>query len=227
MRHLGLKSCLADPNVWFKDEVRPSDCFKYYAYALLLYVDDALLVHHDAEGALRELDHYFKMKPGSIGNPDVYLGAKLRPISLPSGVMAWGMSASKYIQGAVLNLKKYLKANGDLSLPKGAANPFAQNYRPEIDVSGVLPPHRASFYQSQIVVLRWCVELGRVDIIAEVSMLAPHLSLPREGLLEGVLHVFAYLDRKHNSRIVFDPTFPEIDHSKFKECDWRSFNGDK
>jgi hypothetical protein len=137
------------------------------------------------------------------------------------------MSASKYIQGTVLNLKKYLKANGDLSLPKGATNPFAQNYRPEIDVSGVLPPHRASFYQSQIVVLRWCVELGRVDIIAEVSMLAPHLSLPREGLLEGVLHVFAYLDRKHNSRIVFDPTFPEIDHSKFKECDWLSFNGDK
>jgi hypothetical protein len=64
MRRLGLKSCLADPNVWFKDEVRPSDGFKYYAYALL-YVDDALLVHHDAEGALRELDHYFKMKPGS------------------------------------------------------------------------------------------------------------------------------------------------------------------
>jgi hypothetical protein len=91
MRHLGWQSCLADPDVWIKSEVRPSDGFKYYAYALL-YVDDALMIHHDTTAALNEIDHYFKMKPGSIGDPDFYLGAKLRPVTLPNGVIAWGMS---------------------------------------------------------------------------------------------------------------------------------------
>ena len=225
MRHLGWTSCLADPDVWIKAEVRPSDGFKYYAYALL-YVDDALIVHHDAETALREMDHYFKMKPGSIKTPDFYLGAKLRQMTLPNGVCAWGMSASKYIQGAVMNLKKYLKTSGELSLPKRAATPFPQGYRPEIDVTPELPPAKVTDYQSLIGILRWCVELGRVDIITEVSMLASHLALPREGHLEVAIHIFAYLDKKHNSRIVFDPSYPPIDHSKFKECDWSAFYGD-
>ena len=226
MRHLGWTSCLADPDVWFKEEVRPSDGFKYYAYALL-YVDDALMIHHDAEGALRAMDHYFKMKPGSIGSPDFYLGAKLRPTVLPNGVEAWAMSASKYIQGAVMNLRKYLKENGEgRTLPKRASNPFPQSYRPEIDVSEVLRPDWAAFYQSLIGILRWCVELGRVDIITEVSMLASHLAMPRDGHLEASLHIFAYLEEKHSSRIVFDPTYPEIDHSRFKECDWRALYGD-
>jgi hypothetical protein len=57
-------------------------------------------------------------------------------------------------------------------------------------------------------------------------MLASHLALPREGHFEVAIHVFAYLDKKHNSRIVFDPSYPSIDHSKFKECDWRAFYGD-
>ena len=98
MRHLGWTSCLADPDVWIKAEVRPSDGFKYYYAYALLYVHDALIIHHDAEAAFREMDHYFKMKPGSIKYPDFYFGAKLRQMTLPNGVRAWGMSASKYIQ---------------------------------------------------------------------------------------------------------------------------------
>jgi Reverse transcriptase (RNA-dependent DNA polymerase) len=69
MRHLGWKSCLADPDLWYKAEVRPSDKFQYYAYDLL-YVDDALIVHHDATAALEKLDYYFKMKKGSFDDPD-------------------------------------------------------------------------------------------------------------------------------------------------------------
>lgn len=95
-----------------------------------------------------------------------------------------------------------------------------------MDVSPELDPEMANYFQSQIGVLRWAVELGRVDIITEVSMLSAHLALPREGHLEAVYHIYAYLDKKHNSRIVFDPTYPDIDMSKFKECDWRAFYGD-
>ena len=35
--------------------------------------------------------------------------------------------------------------------------------------------------------------------------------------------MFAYLKNKHNSRMVFDPSYPDIDRTQFKECDWKNF----
>ncbi len=43
------------------------------------------------------------------------------------------------------------------------------------------------FYQEIIGSLRWAVELGRVDILLEVSLISKHLALPREGHLEQAL----------------------------------------
>ena len=37
-------------------------------------------------------------------------------------------------------------------------------------------------------------EIGRVDIITEVSTLASQMAMPREGHTDAVFHVFAYLD---------------------------------
>lgn len=65
-----------------------------------------------------------------------------------------------------------------------------------------------------------------MDIINEVSDLALFLVIPREGHLEAVFNLFQHLDKKHNARIVFDPSYPEIDQSTFKECNWKSFYGD-
>jgi hypothetical protein len=70
------------------------------------------------------------------------------------------------------------------------------------------------------------VELGRIDIIMEVSLLASQLAMPRIRHLEAVFCIYSYLDRKHNSRMVFDPTYPGIDMGSFKECDWKEFYGD-
>jgi hypothetical protein len=122
------------------------------------------------------------------------LGAKLNKTVLPNGVVAWGMSSSKYVQSAVQNVKEYLDTlHGDQMLVKKASGPFAGGYKPDIDESPDLDPIRANLYQSKIGILRWCVELGFIDIITEVSMLSTHLCLPREGHLEAVFHVFAYL----------------------------------
>ena len=224
MRHLGWTPCKADQDVWMKPMVRPDDGFEYYAY-MLLYVDDAMAISHNATEELERLDRYFKMKPGSIGDPDFYLGARLRPTTLPNGVVAWCFSSSKYIQNAVQNVKDHLAKDGK-SLPKRAASPMRAEYRPELDVSPELDATEATYYQSQIGVLRWCVELGRIDMITEVSLLSSHLALPREGHLEAVHHLFAYLEKKHNARMVFDPTYPDIELDDFKECDWKPMYGD-
>lgn len=39
--------------------------------------------------------------------------------------------------------------------------------------------------------------------------------MPRDGHLQQLFHMFAYLKLKHNSCMVFDPTEPDIDESKF------------
>ena len=209
-----------------KAETRPSDGHMYYAYALL-YVDDILLVHHDAMTALMAIDEYFKMKEGSMGDPDFYLGSKLRKMTLANGVEAWAMSSSKYVNAAVANVTSHLKSRGqEHMMPKRAATPFKGGYQLELDVSEELNAEDMTYFQSQIVILRWTCELGRIDIITEVSLLASHLALPREGHLEAVYHIFAHLRDRHNARMCFDPTYPEIDMNDFKECDWKTFYGD-
>jgi hypothetical protein len=72
-------------------------------------------------------------------------------------------------------------------------------------------------------VLRWIIELGRVDIIVEVGLLSRFQASPREGHLEQLFHVFAYLKKYNRSSMVFDWTYPELDESVFMECDWSEF----
>jgi hypothetical protein len=119
----------------------------------------------------------------------------------------WGIISSKYVQSAVHNIQEYMAAlTGDQKLLKKASGPFAGGYKPELDEIPELDPTRENFYQSQIESMRWCVEVGRIDIITEVSMVSTHLCLPREGHLEAVFHVFAYLGLYNNAIVVFDPT---------------------
>jgi hypothetical protein len=137
------------------------------------------------------------------------------------------MSSRKYVQSAVHNVQDYLAAlPGDQKLPKKASGPFAGGYKPELDESPELDPSRANFYQSQIGILRWCVELGRIDIITEVSILSTYLCLSSEIHLEAVYRVFAYLGLHHNERVVFDHTYPTVDMGTFIKTDWKSMFGD-
>jgi hypothetical protein len=84
----------------------------------------------------------------------------------------------------------------------------------------------ASYYGSLIGILRWAVELGRVDITTEVSMMSSHLALPRVGHLAQLFHIFAYLKNRHNAEMVFDPSYPVIQTDRFPERDWKNFYPD-
>ena len=57
-----------------------------------------MVIHHAAGTALHEFDQFFKMKSGSIGDPNMYLGDKLRKVVWENGFEAWAISASKYVQ---------------------------------------------------------------------------------------------------------------------------------
>ena len=90
-----------------KPIVRPSLGSEYYAY-ILLYVDDILCIHHYFESVLTKVDKYFKLKPDSIREPDMYLGDNVRPMKLENGVWYWDLSPSQYVQESYWNVQKYV-----------------------------------------------------------------------------------------------------------------------
>ena len=96
----------------------------------------------------------------------------------------------------------------------------------EDDESPELPPKLASYYQHLIGILHWIMELGRVDLVTEVSLLASQMAMLRRGHLDAALHVIAHLKSRLNAQMVFDPTYPNIYHLEFKKQDWMHFYGD-
>jgi hypothetical protein len=103
MRQMGYTSCKADPDLWYKAETRPADNFRYYAY-ILCYVDNILCVHHDPMSVLNLINGYMPLKPSLVGDPDIFLSAKLKMTQLDNGIWAWGLSPSKYVAQAVKKL---------------------------------------------------------------------------------------------------------------------------
>ena len=86
---------------------------------------------------------------------------------------------------------------------KKAPSPMTTDYRAETDISPALDATDTAYYQLLISVVRWMVELGRVDICTEVSILSSCLALPREGHLLQLFCMFSYLEKQHNCEMVF------------------------
>jgi hypothetical protein len=96
---------------------------EYYEY-LFVYMDDILAKGISPNEILTKLNRYFHLKQDSIYPPDDYLGTKLKMVTLPNGVQAWGQGCSHYIHNAVTSLEKWMENNG-YKLPKKASTPMA------------------------------------------------------------------------------------------------------
>ena len=155
----------------------------------------------------------------------------MRLRELETGVRAWSFSNSKHVQEACSDVDRELKRrfeNKDrFGMPKGLGKqgsgpdaPLTTDYRPELDMSKELEVNDAAYHQSLIGILRWIVELGRVDITTEVSVMSSCLALPREGHLLQLFRMFQYLNKHHNTELVFDPSLPDIDEDDFPKQDW-------
>jgi Reverse transcriptase (RNA-dependent DNA polymerase) len=75
LRELGIKSCLADNNVWMR-RVDNKDKGKLYEY-ILVYTDDLLCISFTPQEILNSLDQHYLLKPESIGVPKTYLGSDI------------------------------------------------------------------------------------------------------------------------------------------------------
>ena len=63
-----------------------------------------MVVHHDALDVLMNIDKYFKFKPNSIGDPDIYIGAELKNTRMDNGVWAWENSPARYVRESIKNV---------------------------------------------------------------------------------------------------------------------------
>ena len=217
------KSCPADPDVWMRPNVK-LDGTPYWEY-VLIYVDDCLAISHDPKAIMDFLSSRYTLKAGSVKEPTEYLGAEIRKHHLmnPDGSQdpkaRWSMSSDLYVKRALADVERELAEIGQ-SLSNKVSTPLSNEYRPELDVTPELDARRANYYQGLIGVLRWIVELGRIDIIVPIALLSRFLALPREGHLEQVLHCFAYLKKYDRSSIVFDDTVPVFEESRFLKAYW-------
>jgi hypothetical protein len=196
---------------------------------LLVYVDDILALSHQANQVIKTIGEYYRIKPGSDRSPEIYLGADIEKVQMQDGREVWASSPRSYTKNAVKTIEDLLEQDGEgYTLKSKARNPLPNNYKPELDVTDELGPELVSRYLQLIGIARWAIELGRIDIFYEVSILSQYQANPRQGHLEALYHVFAYLKNHPDmGRIAYDSKDVDIDESIFPpNTDWRDFYGD-
>ncbi len=132
------------------------------------------------------------------------------------------MTSEGYIKAAISTVELDLNKTGS-SLPKKCLTPFKTGYHPSQDTSPELDEEGTKKFQELVVTLRWAIELGRVDILLEVSLLSTHLFLPCDGHLQQLLHIYGYLKESPRRRIYFDPAYPNVSEDRFHSFEWEDF----
>mmetsp|Transcript_18822 Transcript_18822/g.26690 ORF Transcript_18822/g.26690 Transcript_18822/m.26690 type:complete len:441 (+) Transcript_18822:2780-4102(+) len=198
LRDMGFTSSLGDPDVWLREATK-SDGSEYYEY-ILVYVDDLLIVSHEPNKILHILEHHFKYRLKDVGPPKRYLGATIEKV----------------------NVERF----GKLKYNNKITTPLPKDYHPELDTSEFLDDENIEVYQSYMGILRWGVELGRIDLAQSCSLMARYSNAPRRDHLDKVLGIFAYVKKHLQSRLVFDYRARNWSKIRWLEHDWSDFYPD-
>ena len=125
----------------------------HYEY-ILVYVDDLLILSYSCEPIMDRIGKLYRLKDGSVGSPDLYLGASITRSNNGERDI-WSMSSDRYIEAAIKNVEAYLEEIGERLRGKvRATTPFASGYKPELETSSLLGNVEATKYQELIGVLR-------------------------------------------------------------------------
>ena len=210
-KELGFSQCYADNDVWMKPGTK-EDGKKFYHY-VCIYVDDLLIISNKTNEIMKSLQEHFLIKKESIGEPKTYLGSDLRKYVNQAGeITYWNIGSNTYVREATRIVDNLLNKSGIRVSGKGNQPFSALNYRPELDVSPFCNHEQHTIFQNLIGMLRWIVELGRIDVNLETSLLSSYLASPRIGHLHQALHIFHYLKNHNSSWIPMDPMKLDIEY---------------
>jgi hypothetical protein len=222
----GYQQSRGDPDVYLKRRSKPNGG-DYYEM-ILVFVDDILCLSHKPQEFMDRIGTVYDLR-SSTAEPTIYLGANIEKHQLPNGSTCWAMSSATYIKNALDNVRELLREEGKelRTTKRRGQTPLPTNYKPELDQSQELTSTFMSRYLQLIGILRWAVELGRIDIAVETAIMSQYSASPREGHIEAVYHIFAYLAIHPYGKLVFDPTTPILDEECFQhDVDWKPFYGD-
>lgn len=230
---LGFEPTVADADVYRRKSVKSNG--EAYYELLLCYVDDVLLVSDAPDIVMEQIKLEYRLKDDSYGAPKTYLGAEIEKFTIVHDdgqvTEAWSFKSEQYVKNAVSTVEDMLREDGrELKTnwkSRKHSGPLPHTYRPELDVTEELDAHGLSRYQQIIGILRWAVELGRIDILIHVALMSQYSASPREGHLEALYMIIHYLKRHPKKRLVFDPTEPDVDDRYTnKNADWTEFYPD-
>jgi hypothetical protein len=123
------------------------DGFTYWEY-VLIYVDDLLVVSHQANEIMENISALYRLKEDPktgkcFGKPDHYLGSTVGTCTFhATGQQCWFMSSDEYVAEAVKNVQTKL-SEVSRSLKSKVSTPLAPSYWPELDDSALLPDEQA------------------------------------------------------------------------------------
>lgn len=155
-----------------------------YDEYMLLY-NDALVISERGT-ARASIDKHFELMEKSSELASLCVDGQLRRLILDDGVKAWAFSTSEFVQETVKSVKKYLATTDRAETPT--------SHLPEVKVSLGPKSTDSTCNQSFTGILRWFVELERVDLCLELSMIPLQLALPQDGRL-----IFACLRKYHKT----------------------------
>ncbi len=110
LRDIGFVSTIADHDVWIQPAAR-KDGYKYYEM-LLVHVDNVLAISQEWKVLIDAIGEYYKVKPRSDKEPDIYLGANVEKVQMPDGREVWATSPRDYTKNAIKTVKGLLAEDG-------------------------------------------------------------------------------------------------------------------
>ena len=201
---MGFTNCMADHDLWMHPDVSTSQQ-NYYSY-ICIYVDDVMIVSEDPNKYMDQIKNRFLVKPESIEVPKRYLGMDCKQTE--DGV--WLLGSYHYLQ-EFLKVSAKLFEDIGIKIPTRGVHPFSNiKYRPELDTSDFCNDSQTRVYQQVLGMLRWLIELGRIDVLLETTLLASYLMNPRIGHLLQACNIVAYLRKHQKSTLMMDPAELDI-----------------
>ena len=90
-------------------------------------MDDILIFSRAPKEVMGNLGKLYELKPESVREPDLYLGANIEKVQLPDGRCEWAMTSRTYVKNAVKIVENLLLEDGDETrLKTTVKNPLHQ-----------------------------------------------------------------------------------------------------
>ena len=220
---MGYRPRYINPYLWLRPSMK-MEGFEYYKY-ILCCVYNVLCIYHNPRKLMKRIQEYLRLKDNKIELPDIYLGDTLARMKLDSGNYCWTMSSEQYVKAAVTNFEEDL-SRSEKRFPSKCVTPLSRNYAPWLEDSLELMEDGVQRYQELIVQIIWAVDIRRLNILLETSLLSSYLAMPWVRHLKQAFHIFGYLKARPKRKLVFYPAHPAINKNRFQKCDWTEFYRD-